>query len=103
MSPRGDALERELRALVEAGVKTVEVRRLARENGLSFPPDPGAAEQSLIGGNIATNAGGPHAFGHGVTGHWVTGLETVVPPGEPIEVGGPVRKDVAGLDLLSLL
>jgi glycolate dehydrogenase FAD-linked subunit len=53
---------------VEAGVRTSEVRRIARESGLFFPPDPGAAEQSQIGGNIATNAGGPHAFKYGVTG-----------------------------------
>lgn len=88
---------------VEAGVTTAAVRRLARENGLVFPPDPGAAEQSQIGGNIATNAGGPHAFKYGVTGAWVTGLEAVVPPGEVISVGGPIRKDVAGYDLKSLL
>jgi glycolate oxidase subunit GlcD len=88
---------------VEAGLRTSEVRRLARENGLLFPPDPGAAEQSQIGGNIATNAGGPHAFKYGVTGRWVAGIEAVVPPGELIEVGGPLRKDVAGYDLKSLL
>lgn len=88
---------------VEAGLRTSEVRRLARENGLLFPPDPGAAEQSQIGGNVATNAGGPHAFKYGVTGRWVTGLEAVVPPGELVEVGGPLRKDVAGYDLKSLL
>jgi glycolate oxidase subunit GlcD len=88
---------------VEAGVRTSEVHRLARENGLLFPPDPGAAEQSQIGGNVATNAGGPHAFKYGVTGHWVTGLEAVVPPGEVIETGGPIRKDVAGYDLKGLL
>ena len=91
------------RICVEAGVRTADVRRMARENGLFFPPDPGAAEQSQIGGNIATNAGGPHAFKYGVTGHWVSGLEAVVPPGEVIEVGGPVRKDVAGYDLRGLL
>jgi glycolate oxidase subunit GlcD len=88
---------------VEAGLRTSEVHRLARENGLLFPPDPGAAEQSQIGGNVATNAGGPHAFKYGVTGHWVTGLEAVVPPGEVIVVGGAIRKDVAGYDLKSLL
>jgi len=88
---------------VEAGVRTSEVRRLARENGLLFPPDPGAAESSQIGGNIATNAGGPHAFKYGVTGSWVTGIEAAVPPGKLIAVGGPVRKDVAGYDLKSLL
>jgi glycolate oxidase subunit GlcD len=91
------------RMQVEAGVKTATVRRLARESGLMFPPDPGAAEQSHIGGNIATNAGGPHAFKYGVTGHWVTGLEAIVPPGELVAVGGPIRKDVAGYDLRGLL
>jgi glycolate dehydrogenase FAD-linked subunit len=88
---------------VEAGVPTAEVRRIARESGLLFPPDPGAAEQSQLGGNIATNAGGPHAFKYGTTGAWVTGLEAVVAPGEVVSVGGPFRKDVAGYDLKSLL
>ena len=87
----------------EAGVTTADVRRVARENGLLFPPDPGAAEQSQIGGNVATNAGGPHAFKYGVTGDWVTGVEVVVAPGELIKVGGPIRKDVAGYDLGSLM
>jgi len=59
---------------VEAGVTTANVRRVAREGGLLFAPDPGAAEQSQIGGNIATNAGGPHAYKYGVTGAWVLGL-----------------------------
>ena len=91
------------RAEVEAGVRTAEVQRHARENGLLFPPDPGAAEQSQIGGNIATNAGGPHTFKYGATGAWVTGLEAVLAPGEVVRLGGPVRKDVAGYDLQSLL
>jgi glycolate oxidase subunit GlcD len=88
---------------VEAGVTTGDVQRLARENGLRFPPDPGAAEISQIGGNIACNAGGPHAFKYGVTGHWVTGIEAVIPPGEIVTLGGPLRKDVAAYDLKSLL
>ena len=91
------------RMCVEAGVRTGDVRRMARENGLFFPPDPGAAEQSQIGGNVATNAGGPHAFKYGVTGTWVTGIEAVVPPGEVISVGGAIRKDVSGYDVKSLL
>ena len=88
---------------VEAGMRTAEVRRVAREGGLLFAPDPGAAEQSQIGGNVATNAGGPHAYKYGVTGKWVTGLEVVVPPGEVVRFGGPLRKDVAGYDLKQLL
>lgn len=91
------------RAEAEAGMITADLRRRARENGLFFPPDPGSAEQSQLGGNIATNAGGPHAFKYGVTGAWITGLEVVLAPGELVTVGGPIRKDVAGYDLKSLL
>ena len=87
----------------EAGVTTQTVARLARENGLFFPPDPGAAEQSQLGGNIATNAGGPHCFKYGVTREWVSGLEAVIAPGELVRFGGPLRKDVAGYDLVGLL
>jgi len=88
---------------VEAGVTTWTLQRTVRESGLIFAPDPGALEQSQIGGNIATNAGGPHAFKYGVTGDWVTGLEAALPPGELVSVGGPIRKDVAGYDLKRLL
>jgi glycolate oxidase subunit GlcD len=91
------------RMFVEAGVSTRDVQRLARENGLFFAPDPGASEQSQIGGNVATNAGGPHALKYGVTGAWVTGLEAVLAPGELVQVGGWARKDVAGYDIKSLL
>jgi glycolate oxidase subunit GlcD len=91
------------RMALDAGVTTGNVHRLARENGLLFPPDPGAAEQSQIGGNVATNAGGPHAFKYGVTGDWVTGLEVVLAPGAVLELGGALRKDVAGYDLKRLL
>jgi glycolate oxidase subunit GlcD len=87
----------------EAGVTTRHVQRLARENGLLFAPDPGASEQSQIGGNVATNAGGPHALKYGVTGAWVTGMEVVLAPGELVQLGGWARKDVAGYDIKSLL
>jgi glycolate oxidase subunit GlcD len=88
---------------VEAGVTTARLHTLAAENGLMFPPDPGASEQSQIGGNIATNAGGPHAFRYGVTRRWVTGLEAVLAPGRLVRLGGAARKDVAGYDLIGLL
>ena len=88
---------------VEAGVTTERLHRTARESGLMFPPDPGAAEQSQVGGNLATNAGGPHAFRYGVTRRWVTGIEAVIAPGELITVGGATRKDTAGYDLAGLL
>jgi len=88
---------------VGAGVTTGTVQRLARENGLVFPVDPGAAEESQIGGNVATNAGGPHCFKYGTMRAWVTGLRAVLPLGEVVALGGPQRKDVAGYDLIGLL
>jgi glycolate oxidase subunit GlcD len=91
------------RAEVEAGVTTHLLQRRARESGLLYPPDPGAGEQSQLGGNIATNAGGPHAFKYGTTGAWITGLDAVVPPGDVITIGGPITKDVAGYDLKHVL
>jgi glycolate oxidase subunit GlcD len=91
------------RLFVDAGVSTRDVQRLARENGLFFAPDPGASEQSQIAGNVATNAGGPHALKYGVTGAWVAGLEVALAPGELVRVGGWAAKDVAGYDLKSLL
>jgi len=91
------------RMQAEAGVTTATIARRARESGLCFPPDPGAPQQSRLGGTIATNAGGPHAFKYGVTGDWVTGIEAVLAPGELVTFGGAVRKDVAGYDLRALL
>ncbi len=91
------------RAFVPAGITTAGLQRRAREEGLLYAPDPGAPEQSQLGGNIATNAGGPHTFKYGVTGTWVTGLELVLAPGEVVSIGGPIRKDVAGYDLKSLI
>jgi glycolate oxidase subunit GlcD len=88
---------------VEAGVTTRHVQRLARENGLMFAPDPGASEQSHIGGNVATNAGGPHALKYGVTGSYVAGIEAALAPGELVHLGGWARKDVAGYDLKALM
>jgi glycolate oxidase subunit GlcD len=87
----------------EAGVTTAHVKRLAREHGLMFAPDPGAAEQAQIGGNVATNAGGPHALKYGATGAWVTGVEAALAPGELATFGGAAKRDVAGYDVKSLL
>ena len=91
------------RAHVGAGVITATLQRRARESGVFYPPDPGAAEASQLGGNLATNAAGPHSFKYGVTRAWVTGVEAVLAPGERVRFGGPVRKDVGGYDLAGLL
>lgn len=88
---------------VPVGVSTAALRHRVAEHGLFYPPDPGAMEQSLIGGNIATNAGGPHTFKYGVTGRWVRTLLVAMAPGQLVTLGAPVTKDVSSYDLRSLI
>ena len=70
---------------------------------LFYPPDPASLEFCSIGGNAATNAGGPRAFKYGTTKQYVLGLEAVLPTGEIVETGGKVVKNVVGYDLTHLL
>src|SRR5690606_33803336 len=75
----------------------------AEEVGLFYPPDPNSWETCTIGGNVATNAGGPRALKYGVTKDYVLGLEAVLPSGEVIRTGRQTIKGVAGYDLTHLL
>jgi len=95
--------ERNLVAVVEAGVITQTLQEAVEEKGLYYPPDPSSRGSCLIGGNVAENAGGPHAAKYGVTGKWVMGLEAVFADGRVTVTGGKTRKDVAGYDLTALL
>jgi len=52
-------------AVVEAGVVTAELQRAVEREGLFYPPDPASLNQSTIGGNVATNAGGPAVLNTG--------------------------------------
>jgi FAD/FMN-containing dehydrogenase len=86
-----------------AGTITAEVHRRCLEAGLFFAPNPGSAESCLIGGNVATNAGGPRSFLHGSTRAWLSGVQAVLPGGELVRLGSDARKSVETLDLLGLL
>ena len=70
-------------------------------SGYHFAPDPSSQGASTIGGNVATNAGGPHTLKYGVTVNHVLGLEAVLADGSIVRLG-PVE-DPAGLDLIGVL
>jgi glycolate oxidase subunit GlcD len=74
-----DAEERT--ALVEPGLTNFALDALARRHGLRYAPDPSSRRVSMIGGNIATNAGGLHCLAHGVTTDHVLGVEVVLTDG----------------------
>jgi len=88
--------------VLEPGISTGEVQRLAQEHGLFYAGDPCSAESSFIGGNVATNAGGNRAVKYGTTSRHVYGLEMVMPNGEIVTYGGKNVKDVSGYDLIHL-
>jgi glycolate oxidase len=90
-------------AVVGAGVRLLDLMLAAEAEGLWYPVDPSSLESCSIGGNVATNAGGPRAFLYGVTSKWVSGLQGVWASGDEFRLGGRMRKNVAGYDLISLL
>src|SRR5947207_3032960 len=89
-------------AVVEPGVITSDLKAAARAEKLFYPPDPASMDHCTIGGNIATNAGGPRCLKYGVTRHYVLGLEVVLASGEILRVGGRVHKNKTGFDLIGL-
>jgi glycolate oxidase len=90
-------------AVVQPGVVNAELSRAVAEAGLFYPPDPSSWEQSTIGGNVATNAGGLCCVKYGVTRDFVRGLEVVLGTGEVLRTGRRTVKGVAGYDLTGLL
>lgn len=90
------------RALVEAGVVNQQLVAAANQLGLTYAPDPGSGRTSTLGGNIASNAGGPHCLAHGVTFNHVMGLTVVLPDGAVVQTGGELA-DAHGYDLASVL
>lgn len=82
--------------VVEAGVRTKDIQNMANEAGYLYAGDPCSAESCLIGGNLATNAGGNRAVRYGVTRNQVYSLEMVTPTGEIVELGGRLKKCSTG-------
>lgn len=90
-------------AIVEPGVVNADLKSAAREKGLFYPPDPASLDTCSIGGNAATNAGGPACVKYGTTRDYVLGLEAVLATGQRIRAGVTTRKGVVGYDLAHLL
>ena len=92
---------RNRRALVEAGCVNAWITNAVKPRGLLFAPDPSSQPACTIGGNVATNSGGPHTLKYGVTTNHVLGFEMVLPDGEVVWLGTKPEggEDVDGYDL----
>ncbi len=89
-------------AVVEPGVVNLWLTNHLRKNGFHFAPDPSSQGACTIGGNIATNSGGPHTLKYGVTVNHVLGVELVLPDGQVVRTGGAVE-DASGYDLTGVI
>jgi glycolate oxidase len=89
-------------AVVQPGVVTYDLQAAVEKYGLFYPPDPASVYQCTMGGNVATNAGGPRCLKYGVTADYVLGLTVVLPGGYVMRTGGRTIKDVAGYNLTQL-
>ena len=86
-------------AVVQPGVITEKFQKAVEKRGLFYPPDPASRADNFIGGNIATNAGGPRCLKYGVTRDYVLGLEVVLADGTVVRLGGRTHKNKTGFDL----
>jgi glycolate oxidase len=89
-------------AVVEPGVVNGHLNRHLTGTGFHYAPDPSSQGACTIGGNCATNAGGPHTLKYGVTVNHVLGLEMVTAEGDIVRIGGPVE-DSPGPDLVGTI
>lgn len=94
---------RSLMACAQAGATVSDLQQAAAAQGLFYPVDPGSGRTATVGGNVATNAGGPRAFRYGTTRRWVLGVEAVLADGRIVRLGGRTTKRSCAYDLLGLL
>jgi glycolate oxidase len=85
-------------AVVESGVVNLWLTNHLKPHGFHYAPDPSSQGACTIGGNVATNSGGPHTLKYGVTVNHILGLEFVLPDGRVVQTGGPTE-DNPGYDL----
>src|SRR5471032_1311742 len=88
--------------VVQPGVITGEFQAQARRLGLLYPPDPASLKECSLGGNVATNAGGPRCLKYGVTRNYVLGLQVALADGTLVRVGGRTLKNKSGFDLVGI-
>jgi glycolate oxidase len=89
-------------AWVEPGVPNLDLANVLRPHGFTFAPDPSSQQTSSIGGNVSTNAGGPHCLAYGVTSNHVLALDVALADGSVVRLGSEAP-ETAGYDLRAVV
>jgi glycolate oxidase len=90
---------RNRRARVGPGLINLDLSTAVARHGIFYAPDPSSQKISTIGGNVGTNAGGPHTLSYGTTTNHVLGLQYVDDSGAVVRTA----IDDAGYDLTGVL
>jgi len=88
---------------IEPGYITGEINDFLKEYKLFYPPDPASIDSCSIGGNVATNAGGPRCLKYGLTRNYVLGFEVVLADGKKEFLGSKTQKNATGYSLMDLI
>lgn len=89
-------------AVAQPAVITGDLQDAVEARGLFYPPDPASLRECSLGGNVATNAGGPRCVKYGVTRHYILGLQVALMNGDLVRVGGRTHKNKQGFDLVGM-
>ena len=90
-------------ATVDARVVIQTLQEAVAEHDLDYPLMFGARGSAMIGGALATNAGGANVLRYGNARDLCLGVEAVLPSGEIVHGLTGLRKDNTGYDLKNLL
>ena len=88
---------------VQPGVVLKDIKDLASNNGLFYPPDPSNFKVSTIGGSIAQSSGGAMALKYGTTKDYILSLTVVLADGTVMKLGAGTIKDAVGYHLNQLI
>jgi len=69
------------RITVQPGVRLHALQAHLEQHGLYYPPVP-TYQEAMVGGTVATNAGGAASFKYGVARDWVHGLRVLLANGD---------------------
>ena len=92
-----------LTILVESGLILNQLKECLDKENLYFPIDLSSSGSCMIGGNIATNAGGINALKYGSMKDNVIGLEIVSGDGSILTSLSKMKKNNSGYDLKSII
>ncbi|BDB98084.1 FAD-binding oxidoreductase [Saccharolobus caldissimus] len=87
---------------VQPGIKLIDLFEELERKGFMLPPDPASFFLCSVGGAVAESSGGMKGVRYGSFREWVLALRVVLPSGEVVKVGEPLRKNRAGYDLVHL-